>query len=102
MRSRNQRTNYGKPLVDYSPFERQASGKYFVDKLVHDSEAVPARWVVMSYGDSDKFASPGKELDKLIQRAEALEGTVRIRRSADDVIVWESPVPAPPAVEQAS
>ncbi len=70
-------------------FERAADGRYFVEKLVN-AGTPEERWACMSYGDADRDARAGKGLDRLIQRAEVLEGTVRIRRR-DDVIVWESP-----------
>lgn len=77
-----------------SPHARAAGGKYFVEKLLDGV------WKLMSYGDIDHDARVGKELDRLIQRAEVLEGVVRIRRR-DDVIVWTSPVAAPAELESA-
>lgn len=87
MRHPNQRTNYRVPLK--SPFERQADGKYLIEKLVDDGNG-DDRWVVMSFGDPYPDAAPGQELDHLIRRAIALEGVVRIVRQKGRVLVWES------------
>lgn len=87
MRHRAQTTGFRRPLAAPSPFERVANGRYFVQKLVDDE------WRVMSYGDVDRDAGVGRELDKLIQRAEVLEGSVRIVRSKDGVVVWEPKEP---------
>jgi hypothetical protein len=89
MRHRAQTTGFRRPLAAPSPFERVTNGRYLVEKLV-DSE-----WRVMSYGDVDHDAGVGRELDRLIQRAEVLEGVVRIVRSKDQVVIWESKEPAP-------
>jgi hypothetical protein len=83
----NQQTNYRVPTR--SPFERQANGKYLVEKLIDDGHG-DARWVVMSFGDQDRDARPGQELDQLIRRAHALEGRVRIVRQNGRVLVWDS------------
>jgi hypothetical protein len=67
------------------------AGRYLIEKLRE------GEWILMSYGDADFDARPGAELDKLIQRAEVLEGTCRIRRKRDDVIVWPPEQANPPA-----
>jgi hypothetical protein len=59
-------------------------GRYHVEKQRDDGT-----WGLMAVGEPSQV--PGHELDRLLRCAEALEGTVRIVRAQDGVIVWPIP-----------
>lgn len=81
-RHSNQRSGYEVPTQSH---ERDISaGRYHVEKWNGE------RWVLMSAGDVDPDAPPGRELDRLVQRAHVLEGKTRIVRKRGSKVVWES------------
>jgi hypothetical protein len=68
--------------------ERKHVGQFRVEKLMPRPFAEQPQWVLMSAGEADQSAAPGKELALLIRRATVIEGTTRIVQAKTGQVVW--------------